>query len=62
MGEHSATTAGTWSKVRDVAGWAWRNRRKLAAGAIVALPFVARYVPGFPAEEAVDILRGFLGA
>lgn len=62
MGEHSAADSGTVSKVRDAAGWVWRNRRKLAAAAIVALPFVARFVPGFPADEAVRVLRGFLGA
>ncbi|MCI3271033.1 hypothetical protein [Streptomyces cylindrosporus] len=62
MGEHSAPNAGVAGKALEVVRWVWRNRRKVAAAAIVALPFVARYVPGFPSEEAVDVLRAFLGA
>ena len=62
MGEHSTPDTGVMTKVGDVARWVWRNRRKVAAAALVALPFVARYLPDFPSEQAVDILRAFLGA
>ena len=61
MGEHSAPDNGVIGKARDVARWVWQNRRKVAAAALVALPVVARYVPGFPADEAVSLLRTFLG-
>lgn len=62
MRDHSAPDGGAMAKVRDVARWVWRNRRKVAAAAIIAIPLAARYVPGFPADDAVSVLRAFLGA
>ncbi|MCX4572297.1 hypothetical protein OHB41_03670 [Streptomyces sp. NBC_01571] len=62
MGEHNAPDSGVTAKAMDVARWVWRNRRKVAAVALVAVPVVARCLPGFPAEEAVSVLRAFLGA
>lgn len=59
MGEHSTDSEPTWLRA---AQWVVDNRRKLIAGALVALPIVARYVPGFPTDEVVSILRSFLGA
>jgi len=38
------------------------NRRKIYAAAVVALPLVSRYVPGFPSDEILGVLRAFLGA
>lgn len=62
MGEHNAPDSGVTAKATDLARWVWRNRRKVAAAALVALPVVARYVPNFPADEAVSVLRSLLGA
>jgi hypothetical protein len=62
MGEHSAPDKGMKAKATELARWAWRNRRKVAATAIVAIPIAARYLPGFPADEALAVLRSFLGA
>lgn len=62
MGEHSAPDNGVATKLKTLAGWVWTNRRKVAAAALVVLPLAARYIPGFPAEEAVSVLRSLLGA
>lgn len=62
MGDHSAPDSGALSKLGRVARWTWTHRRKVAAVALVAIPILARYVPGFPAAEAVSLLRTFLGA
>ena len=59
MGEHASQSDSTW---RAVAGWAWSHRRKILAGVAVALPLVARYVPGFPDGALLDVLRVYLGA
>lgn len=53
---------GTPSKVRDALYWLVANRRKVAAAVVVALPFVARFVPGFPDDVIADALRAYLGA
>jgi hypothetical protein len=59
MGEHTATpTDSSWLRALK---WCVAHRRKLIAGAIVALPLVSRFVPGFPADVFVDVLRSFLG-
>jgi hypothetical protein len=62
MGDHSKTEASALSRVADGARWLIKNKAKVASALIVALPFVSRYVPGFPSEEALSILRVFLGA
>ncbi|MGW5637124.1 hypothetical protein [Streptomyces sp. NPDC003832] len=58
MGTHSADT----SKLREALYWAVAHRRKLAAAVVVALPLVARLVPGFPDDVIADALRAYLGA
>lgn len=59
MGDHSALPESTLARAK---AWAWAHRRKIAMGAIVAMPLVSRVVPDFPANEAVSFLRMFLGA
>jgi hypothetical protein len=59
MGEHSS---GLQSFARDAAAFVWAHRRKVASFVLVALPFVARYSPGFPTDEVVRVVRLFLGA
>jgi len=59
MGTHSVETP---SRLREALYWALANRRKLAAAVVVALPFVARYVPGFPDDVIADALKAYLGA
>jgi hypothetical protein len=58
MGEHSAPE----NKWAVALGWALRNRRKIAAALVVALPLLARLVPGFPADDVLSVLRTYLGA
>jgi hypothetical protein len=58
MGEHSAPES-QWAAAL---GWAVRNRRKIAAALVVALPLLARLVPGFPADDVLSVLRTYLGA
>lgn len=62
MGMHSESATGVKALARDAAAFAWAHRRKVATGVLVALPFVARYFPGFPTEEVVRVVRLFLGA
>jgi len=62
MGMHSVGTTGIKALARDAAVFVWAHRRKVASVALVALPFVARYFPGFPTEEVVRVVRLFLGA
>jgi len=59
MGDHSKPRA---SRIRSALTWGYANRRKLALVAILALPLVSRHVPGFPADEALALLRSFLGS
>jgi hypothetical protein len=59
MGEHSAPTPG---KFVTAVRWLLANKGKVASALIVAVPFVSRYVPGFPTDEVVSVLRLFLGA
>jgi len=59
MGDHSALPESALARAK---AWAWAHRRKIAMGAIVAMPLVSRVVPDFPANEAVSFLRMFLGA
>lgn len=59
MGNHSADNP---SRIREALYWAVAHRRKILAVAVVALPLVARVVPGFPAEEVLTVVTGFLGA
>jgi hypothetical protein len=58
MGTHTADS----SKLREAWYWAVAHRRKILSGAVVALPVVARFVPDFPSDEILSVLRGFLGA
>lgn len=57
MGEHSAPT----NKLRGWAAYAWAHRRKIASALIVALPLASRYVPDFPSDAVLSVLRAFLG-
>lgn len=50
------------SKWRTAGATAWRNRRKILLAAAVTVPIMARYVPGFPADEALSVVRILLGA
>ena len=59
MGEHSKAEPVWWSRA---VRWVVANRRKIYAAAVVAIPLVSRYVPGFPADEILGVLRAFLGA
>lgn len=59
MGEHSAPQDSVATRARN---FAWKHRRKIAMGAILAMPLVSRVVPDFPADEAMSLLRLFLGA
>jgi hypothetical protein len=59
MGDHSAGSEPAWYRAGV---WTINNRRKLIAGAIVALPLLSRYVPDFPSDAIMTVLRGFLGA
>lgn len=59
MGEHGKSEPVWWSRA---ARWVVENRRKIYAAAVVAIPLVARYVPGFPSDEILGVLRVFLGA
>lgn len=59
MGEHSKPS---WtSRLSDAGRWLAENRRKVYAVAVVALPLVSRYVPGFPSEEILSVARVILG-
>lgn len=59
MGEHSKPREG---RIRSALTWALTNRRRIALAALLALPLVARYVPEFPTEEAVRLLKLVLGS
>jgi hypothetical protein len=59
MGDHSTETT---SALREAFYWAVAHRRKILSAAVVALPIVARVWPGFPSDEILSVLRGFLGA
>jgi hypothetical protein len=62
MADHSAKNGPLKQMALDAVGWVWRNRRKVLAGALVALPLVSRYFPGFPVDDVVKVVRLFLGA
>jgi hypothetical protein len=62
MADHAAGTTGIKALARDAGAWLWTNRRKVATGVLVALPFVSRYFPAFPTDEIVHVVRLFLGA
>jgi hypothetical protein len=62
MGEHSVGTTGVKAFALDAAAFVWAHRRKVGSAVLVALPFVARYFPGFPTDEVVRVVRLFLGA
>lgn len=59
MGEHEAPGKPSWRVALD---WALAHKRSILGVAVVALPLLSRYVPGFPAEEVLSLLRSFLGA
>jgi hypothetical protein len=59
MGEHSKPREG---RIRSALTWGYANRRRIALVGLLALPLVARYVPEFPTEEAVRLLRLLLGS
>jgi hypothetical protein len=58
MGTHSVES----SKLREAWYWSVAHRRKILSGVVVALPLVARFVPDFPSDEILTVLRGLLGA
>ncbi|MGW6920858.1 hypothetical protein ACWGA9_06175 [Streptomyces sp. NPDC054950] len=58
MGEHSAPESSWASRL----AWLVENRKKIVAGLVVILPLASRYVPGFPTDEVLSVLRVFLGA
>jgi len=62
MGEHSAPDGGWQGKLGRAALWLVANRRKVYAGLVVAVPLLARYIPGFPADALMEAARVFLGA
>lgn len=62
MGDHSGTEKSAGARAVDVAKWIVTNRKKLIAGALVALPFASRFIPGFPTDELAHILNLLLGA
>lgn len=65
MGEHSAPRRAydaVFMAVYDGIMWVAEHRRKLYAGALVALPLAARYIPGFPADALLDVCKAFLGS
>jgi len=59
VGEHSKAEPVWWSRA---ARWAVENRRAIYAVVVAAIPLVSRYVPGFPSDEILGVLRVFLGA
>ena len=59
MGEHAVAQESRWIRA---AKWAVANRRKIAGALVLALPLIARYAPGFPADEIMSALRAYLGA
>ncbi|MGW6754537.1 hypothetical protein [Streptomyces sp. NPDC055006] len=59
MGEHSAEEP---AKVAKALAWVAAHRRKIYGVIVVALPLVARYVPGFPADAVLKIVQAFLGS
>lgn len=69
MGEHSAAEA-SWSvrakalaeKLWAGVKWFAANRGKILGAAVIVLPLVSRYVPSFPADEILSVVRAFLGA
>lgn len=65
MGEHSAPES-SWVRVARKAltagKWVATHRRKLYAVAVVVIPLASRYVPDFPSDAFLDVLRAFLGA
>jgi hypothetical protein len=50
------------SRWRVALDWVITHRRKILSTAILALPFVTRYVPGFPVDVIADALRAYLGS
>ena len=62
MGEHNKPESVWRTRLVRAARWVITNRRKIYAAAVVALPLVSRYVPGFPSDEILGVLRAFLGA
>jgi hypothetical protein len=62
MGDHSAENGPLKQMALDAGAYAWRNRRRIAAGVLVALPLLSRYFPGFPVDDVVKVVRLFLGA
>lgn len=61
MGEHSKPETGWRTRAVQAIRWLVDNRRKILAAAAVALPLVSRYVPGFPSEEILTVMRAVLG-
>lgn len=59
MGEHSKDQVGHLARA-----WQWvsEHKRAILGALALALPLASRYVPGFPADEVLAVLRSFLGA
>ena len=62
MGEHGKSEPVWRTRLVGAVRWVVENRRKIYAAAVVAIPLVSRYVPGFPSDEILGVLRAFLGA
>lgn len=58
MAEHAVNK----SALREAVYWAIAHRRKIIAAVVVALPFAARLIPGFPADVIGDALKAYLGS
>lgn len=58
MGEHSANKRSLALRALD---WVRAHKRLTLTVSAVALPVVARYVPGFPSSEVLSALRLVLG-
>lgn len=65
MGKHSKARRAydaAFMKAYDAALWVGKNRRKIYAFLVVAIPLAARYIPDFPSDALMDVARIFLGA
>jgi hypothetical protein len=61
MGEHNAPDPGWAVKAKAVAAWLRSNRGKVLSVLVVALPLVSRFVPDFPSDALLSVVRAFLG-
>lgn len=62
MGEHSAPEPAWLVRVIALVQWVVANKGKILTTVIAVMPLVSRYVPWFPSEEVLSVVRLFLGA